>query len=512
MTDWGAIEQQAQQQDGSAPSGTGSPWDGIESEIQQARRSQAAAVNVVAQMGDADKAARAAQIGSQLGVPAALVQQDLPGYEQQLAIKKTGGVIAQSPGLVNWLVANPESAVLAKDDMDRLGLLDRIAAGAGAGWAEAFDPAGTPRERPGGFAAGAAHMAGSVAGFLTEAYSSPEAAVGMAGGATIGALGGPTSPVTVPAAGWIGWQAGAISHVINRTWQPNLKAAAEIMDPEGNPLNPAAQIGLAAVNTTVAGAMTALGGGAAAKAAQEAILKAALERPTAMDALTRYGAGLVKGAAHGGAIGAGAAGITGGAEQIARGVTNALDGADFDTVWNSEDQRDRLLGQIVHEGLAWAAFGGAMRGTVGTVGLYRDLRRVQASDRARETIAGLLDGAADSTLRQRSPDTFRTFLQQQTEGGPVEHLEIPADVVIAQYHQLGLVPGRAGDPIAAVLPGWADRLRDAEAIGGKVSVPTADYAAHLAGTDLDKALRPDIAPAGGYSMRERDTAIADIKA
>jgi len=63
MTDWGAIEQQAQQQDGATPVGSGSPWDAIEGEIQQARRSQAAAVNVVAQMGDADKAARAARRG-----------------------------------------------------------------------------------------------------------------------------------------------------------------------------------------------------------------------------------------------------------------------------------------------------------------------------------------------------------------------------------------------------------------------------------------------------------------
>ena len=483
-----------------------SPYDDLVSQFNAGRHAQAQAINVGAQLGDADKAGRAEEVGKQLGLPGPAVAADLPTYEQRLAITKSSQILAQSPALQDWLINNPDKAVQAKDDFAQLSGLEHLIKGAQAGWSESFNPPKPGQEfQPIGRAATAGHMAGSVVGFMAEAYTSPEAVAGYAGGATLGVLGGPAAPATIPALAGMGATLGAASHVVRQTFQQSLDSSADIRDSNGHPLSDAARIGLASVNSVIQGMMVGVGGGIATDAMKSAemALSDAMQKPSIVAALSNYGAGMLKSAAHAGVIGGGLDAVQQTSEQLARALSNSTDQTQFQTWLSNPETIPAAIEHVVGEGAKWAAFGGALHGTLAIPGLASDLTAARRAQSDSQFIAALADGSSQSKLRERDPDSFHSFLAQQTDGSPVENLYVPADAVRELYQSYGVQPGPQDGLLGGIIPDLPKQLEIGLAGGGDVRIPTADYGTRLAGTEIDKQLRPDLRVGmDGMTMRE----------
>ena len=95
------------------------------------------------------------------------------------------------------------------------------------------------------------------------------------------------------------------------------------------------------------------------------------------------------------------------------------------------------------------------------------------------TLAGK---ASESKLRARMPEKFRDYLSKVTENGPVENLYVPADRFTQYFQSLGVDPA---DVLAEFPSVTQDEYRAALATGGDIRIPTAEYAAHMAGSEHD---------------------------
>lgn len=529
MTDFDALVSNYADGADTSPPADGVPsYDALVGRFAAARAAQAQAVNAAAQMGDADKASRAEAVGKSLGLPAAVVSTDLPAFEQRAAIARSSATVAQSPALQDWMLSHPEKAVLAAGDFDNLSWIGQKIASFNAGYdqgeasgrrgelylqvrngggtageraAYAALKAETPPEVTGGLNS-ALEMLGSVSGTLAEAFNpggwrpgSVQAGMRTMSGAELPNL-------------------GAMVHGFETGVGMSLEHLDPLLDAAGNHISEGAKWGAAIVGGLVNAAMMRVGGGMAQGAVAKAlpqVLAEAVARPGEAEAWRAFGQGMMRSAGHAGGVAAGATALNLMAEQAARGATNALDGADFDTWASNPEQIPQALGQVVHEALTWGLFGAAMHAMPSAPGLVADVTRARRATADVAFVNDLAQGAQDSALRRRSPDAFHAFVAGQTDGSPVENLYVPAAAVRELYQSFGAEPG-AGDPLFGFVPDMAKQLATAEQVGGDVRIPTAAYAAHLAGTDVDARLRPDIRPGeGGYSLREAQQANTEVQ-
>lgn len=137
-------------------------------------------------------------------------------------------------------------------------------------------------------------------------------------------------------------------------------------------------------------------------------------------------------------------------------------------------------------------------GVGGNVAVMHAINGATGADAARQQSAqsAVLDSAvieqlnaaaAASKLRERSPDTFREFVKQAAEEGPVQDIYIDA----SQLHQLAQ-SGVDVNALASVSPSIATQLPEALATGGMVRIPVDEYASTIAGTDVAAALLPHL--------------------
>lgn len=137
-------------------------------------------------------------------------------------------------------------------------------------------------------------------------------------------------------------------------------------------------------------------------------------------------------------------------------------------------------------------------GVGGNVAVMHAINGATGADAARQQSAqsAVLDSAvieqlnaaaAASKLRERSPDTFREFVKQAAEEGPVQDIYIDA----SQLQQLAQ-SGVDVNALAAVSPSIATQLPEALATGGMVRIPVDEYASTIAGTDVAAALLPHL--------------------
>lgn len=125
---------------------------------------------------------------------------------------------------------------------------------------------------------------------------------------------------------------------------------------------------------------------------------------------------------------------------------------------------------------------------VGGVGgrAFLDNRRNAKDAEGRKALFTELSGqAVNSKLRARMPDKFREFVDRATANGPVENVFIPADKFAEYFQSVGADPFELMDE----LPGASRAdLESALATGGDIQIPTATYAANIAGSDHDAFL------------------------
>lgn len=125
---------------------------------------------------------------------------------------------------------------------------------------------------------------------------------------------------------------------------------------------------------------------------------------------------------------------------------------------------------------------------VGGVGgrLFVDQQRSAREAEARRTLFEQLSGqAVNSTLRNRMPGAFQDFVARATENGPVENVYVPADQFVQYFQGIGIDPYELVGGLDGVR---ADDLDVALATGGDLQIPTATYAAHIAGSEHDAFL------------------------
>ncbi|MBA8904879.1 hypothetical protein [Aminobacter ciceronei] len=119
-------------------------------------------------------------------------------------------------------------------------------------------------------------------------------------------------------------------------------------------------------------------------------------------------------------------------------------------------------------------------------GRYR--RAQQAAGRAEEAEAKIKEiqsASVTSVLRNRMPDAFRDFVARATANGPVENVYVPASEWVEYFQSSGVDPFLLADELDGVN---SDDLRTALATGGDLQIPTATYAAKMAGSDHDAFL------------------------
>lgn len=100
-----------------------------------------------------------------------------------------------------------------------------------------------------------------------------------------------------------------------------------------------------------------------------------------------------------------------------------------------------------------------------------------------QTIQNISAQSAASKLKARMPSTFRDYVSKALEGGNLSDLYVPADQFVTYFQGLGADPYAVVDELDGVT---REDLDAAILSGGDLAVPTATYAATVAGSDLDQ--------------------------
>jgi hypothetical protein len=171
-------------------------------------------------------------------------------------------------------------------------------------------------------------------------------------------------------------------------------------------------------------------------------------------------------------------------EALAQGVTQMFLGSSGEYTARLAAGQEIDWNEIVAEGFAELATTPVDMGVAGRK--FTNARRSAKQAEARETtIKELATGSANSVLRNRMPDAFREFVARATENGPVENVYVPASEWVEYFQGAGVDPFLLADELDGVN---ADDLRTALATGGDLQIPTATYAAKMAGSDHDAFL------------------------
>jgi hypothetical protein len=120
--------------------------------------------------------------------------------------------------------------------------------------------------------------------------------------------------------------------------------------------------------------------------------------------------------------------------------------------------------------------------------------RAQDAERSARTLAELNTLAQASKVLARDPETFQQFVAAATEDGPLQAVYIDGQTLM----QSGLA-----EQAAAVSPAVAEQVQQAAQTGGAVAIPVAEYATHIAPTELAQQLQPHLrTEADGFSQAE----------
>ncbi|MDR5772076.1 MULTISPECIES: hypothetical protein [unclassified Caballeronia] len=123
-----------------------------------------------------------------------------------------------------------------------------------------------------------------------------------------------------------------------------------------------------------------------------------------------------------------------------------------------------------------------------TGGWLRDAARAETAVSDGANLQNLVDASAQSKLRERDPDTFRDFVAQANDGSPVQNVYVDGGTLTNALAQSGI---KMAD-IERTMPDVAKQIPEALVTGGDVTIPIADYMAHLAGSKAQDGLMPHL--------------------
>jgi len=115
--------------------------------------------------------------------------------------------------------------------------------------------------------------------------------------------------------------------------------------------------------------------------------------------------------------------------------------------------------------------------------------KAQQAEQTKAKVDQLGDMAVNSKLRQRMDGSFLDFVDKATEGTPIQDVYVPAEKLNELFQSFRYNP----EEFLTELPGvdfaeWETAL----ATGGDLKIPTAVYAAKLAGGEMDAVLRENM--------------------
>ncbi|MFZ5692459.1 MAG: hypothetical protein ACOY5F_14515 [Pseudomonadota bacterium] len=171
--------------------------------------------------------------------------------------------------------------------------------------------------------------------------------------------------------------------------------------------------------------------------------------------------------------------------MVLQAITQAAMGAAGEAGGQVASGQQISLGDILMEG--FAEFAGAPVEVAGMGGgrVMEAARKAKEAGDRRAMFEALSGQAQSSVLRNRMPDKFRQFVEAATANGPVENVYVPADQFVQYFQGIGVDPYALVDELEGVS---RDDLDAAIAGGGDLQIPTATYAARMAGSEHDAFL------------------------
>lgn len=171
--------------------------------------------------------------------------------------------------------------------------------------------------------------------------------------------------------------------------------------------------------------------------------------------------------------------------MVLQSITQAVLGAGGEAGGQLASGQQFNIAEVVLEGLAEFVSAPVEVGGM-AVSRVREIQARAADAEARVGLFQQLSGqAVNSKLRARMPDRFRQFVEQATANGPVENVFVPASDFVQYFQSVGIDP----ETLISELDGVTmDDLDAALAGGGDLKIPTATYAAKIAGSEHDAFL------------------------
>lgn len=502
-----------------------------------------------------DRAARALEHAERLRLPRSVVERNLDVIERRDTVERNDydALLDKTPQLAAWLTESPDNAAIARDDLDTLGNFEALTTALARGYTHGEqtnelgrlgirladgdrDPTLVRRvaalERdlaaaPGGrgFMAQWVYPASKVVGQLvdTGVRSLNLAFGGAIAGGTAAAIAGQLGPqvaapeevVTVPAAAALGFGAGLKAGFAADVYAIEAGHAylelSRVTGQNGERLDEstkrAAAAGVGLINAALEYAgvrLLAAPWKAAARKFTTEATKDLLVTPTLRRAAAEFGKAYATAVAGEVATEVMQEGTNLLAEELAKMATDG----EFERLANSPAEREAAVERLF--AIASETFRGmALVGLPGaSVNLAADVRNVSRARENQRFFEALGQTAEASKLRERLPAKLQEFVGRATADGPVENVYIPVEA-FAQYFQ-----GASVDPrtIAAELLGDAKAYDEAARTGEDLRIPTAIYAAKLAGTEHHKALAPDLRLAPNeMTARESEAFLESLK-
>ena len=147
---------------------------------------------------------------------------------------------------------------------------------------------------------------------------------------------------------------------------------------------------------------------------------------------------------------------------------------------------------------------------------YTDSVKADRSEEVMGVLQKLSAAANESKTRERSPQSFKDFVDTLTEDGNLKNLYIKGDALAGALEQAGI--SRA--EFEQALPEVARQLNESLHTQGDVKIPTSDYATSIAGGKAEALLLPHLkaepdgmtyADAQNYRKFEQEQLVAQAK-
>lgn len=460
------------------------PIDAAAAEVVQGQRTQLRSSLYSSLLSNPDVAARATALGRQTGLPADVVERNLPEVERKAKLDEFDKLLQDSPMVAQWL-SDQNNAKIAHDDVEALkGIAGTVRSIRGPEAGFSTVAAGLLKSLPQGARMareGVRMQFADLFGFdemrtdaqrkyslasLESALSTPE----FESDTARGVYGGGTSILRMTP--------GLAASILTRSPTPALASMGLQTEAEAYGKYRA---------------RGASGGEAFAGAVGEGAVETATEMLPMGFLVSKFGK-----------VGAGQF-LSGllmreiPSEQVATLVQDAIDTAvaNPDKTWGdyASERPDAayqtLVATVTQAGVMGAANTVAQRFAGRT-------QQAQAAEQDAQALTALNDLATASKLRVRDPSSFQAFVAQAMEDGPVQDVYLNANTL-----------AQSGVDVAAIAqasPAVAAQLEEALVTGGDIRIPVDEFAATIAGTEYAQALLPHLkTDAAGMTQVEAQT-------